>query len=554
MNNALLSGISGLQANQTMLDTTGNNLSNVNTYGFKSSRVLFSELLSQTMRAGTSPSDNTGGTNPMQMATGVSIGQIDRNMEQGSMITTGRALDMAIEGEGYFTLHDGQREVYTRVGAFAVDANYNLVDPATGYRVQRIGSTGVTDGFQNAYDNNIRIPYDVALPAKTTESISYSGNLSADDENPTVNLMTSGISYTVGGAVVSGSALLDNLDGISGLAAGDEITFTGTDADGTARTATIAINPAATSIQDLLDGINAQWTGATAKVVNGEIRLQDDAAGYSQTSIEMSYNNAGGGTAGSDWLPPFFRYLEVGGESAKPTNVEIFDAQGTSHTLSASFVKRDDIANCWDMVVTGITGDVDEIPDRRIEGITFLVDGSYAGLDSTIADEQSLQFIFGNDASSTRTVEMDFGTIGEFDGLSQFGGASTVAPNGQDGYGPGYLSSISVTREGVLNGIFTNGVLREIAEIRVSTFQNAAGLESVGKNYYVGSANSGTAVPTQALAGNAGAIRGGSLEKSNVDVAEQFVNLIQAQNGYQASAKTITVSNDMLRELTNLIR
>ena len=103
-------------------------------------------------------------------------------------------------------------------------------------------------------------------------------------------------------------------------------------------------------------------------------------------------------------------------------------------------------------------------------------------------------------------------------------------------------------------GVFENGVRQQVAALKIATFQNAAGLDSVGNSYYQASANSGAAVETRALAGGSGAIWGGSLEKSNVDTAEQFVNLIQAQNGYQANARTITVTNDMLKELTNLIR
>ena len=90
--------------------------------------------------------------------------------------------------------------------------------------------------------------------------------------------------------------------------------------------------------------------------------------------------------------------------------------------------------------------------------------------------------------------------------------------------------------------------------MQVALFQNPSGLEAIGNGYYSPSANSGEAVSTQALNGGAGSIHGGSLEKSNADVASEFVNLIQAQNGYQANARTIKVANDILSELTNLIR
>ena len=139
MSFALSSGVTGLQAHQQMLDVAGNNLANVNTTAFKSSRILFSELLSETIRKASQPTTTTGGTNPVQMGSGVGVSGIVPNMSQGNIVNTGNPLDMAIEGEGYFVLSDGQQNVYTRAGAFAVDQASMLVDPATGYRVQRIG-------------------------------------------------------------------------------------------------------------------------------------------------------------------------------------------------------------------------------------------------------------------------------------------------------------------------------------------------------------------------------------------------------------------------------
>jgi flagellar hook protein FlgE len=555
MNNALLSGITGLQAHQLMLDTTGNNLANMNTTAFKSGRVHFSELLNRTISSGSSPTENKGGTDPVQMTTGVSVSRIEINTVQGSISQTGRPLDMAIEGEGYFTLYDGTRNVYTRAGAFGVDSNYNLVDPSTGNKVQRMGSVGVDDGFQSSFSNDIRVPYDVALPSKVTETVDFSGNLSADEDEPTKSVISSGTSYTSGGAVVSESALLENLDQASSLANGDVFNISGTDKDGNAVNVNWTLagvgTPGAPTVGDLCSQISAAFPGSTASVINGEIRLSDDDTGFSLTNMDISYTPAGGGTFE---LPNFFDYLSVGGQTTKPINVEIFDAQGISHTVSATFAKHDSTPNRWDLVLTGITGDVEALVDRRVHNLDFMPDGSYAGLDSGFGDSAEFEMVFSNDPTNNRTIQLDFGSVGQYDGLSQFGGSSTASPSKQDGYAPGWLSSLSVLNDGMLVGIFTNGVRRDIAQLRVTTFQNPAGLQSVGRNYFTQSANSGLATAAAAMSGKAGSIRGGALEKSNVDPASEFVNLIQAQNGYQASARTITVSNDMLRELSNLIR
>lgn len=547
MGNALLSGVSGLEAHQKMLDVAGNNLANINTTAFKGSRVTFSELLSETLRDASQPTETVGGTNPMQVGSGVQIASVDRNMGQGGLVNTGQPLDMAIEGAGYFVLNDGQRDVYTRVGAFAVDAEYYLVDPGNGYRVQRIGSQGVEEGFQSDTSNDIRIPYDVSLGAKATDLITYTGQLRSDEIDPSTTVLGSGIQYTLGGAVAATDTLLAALDQAAGLADGDTIDITGTDRAGAAVNTSLVITAATSTLDNLLTAISAAFSGSTAKLADGEIILTDDDDGYSQTDLLLGYTGGG-----SFELPKYFTVQSAGGQLSHSTSIEIFDSQGASHTLSATFVRTNTI-NVWDMVLTSISGDV-ALVDRRVKGITFLTNGTFGGMGGIPQDDQSFKMQFGFDPTNTREVQLDFGTIGRYDGLSQSGGQSTAAASGQNGYCSGSLLNVSVTREGVLVGVFTNGVRRDVAALKLATFQNAAGLLSTGSNYFVNSSNSGNPVPTQALAGGAGAVCGGSLEGSNVEVAGEFVDLIQAQNGFQANARTIRVANEMLRELTNLIR
>jgi flagellar hook protein FlgE len=549
MGTALMSGVSGLKAHQRMLDVAGNNLANVNTLGFKSSRVTFSELLSETLREASQPTGTTGGTNPVQIGSGAGLASVDRVMNQGGLLNTGRDLDMAVEGSGYFVLNDGQRDVYTRVGGFAVDSQNYLVDPGTGYRVQRIGYEGVAEGFQNAIDSNIRIPYAMTLAAKPTGNINYSGNLSADVVAPTSNLMTSGLLYTAGGAPVSDSTLLTDLDQVTGLTTGDVINMAGFNKAGTAVDVDYTVaDAAADTLGDLLGVISASYADSTAKIVNGQIHLEDDAAGYSQADMLLSYTGAG-----TFELPEYFRVLTPGSEGMQNIDIEVFDSQGIGHVMSASFVKTD-TANTWDLVMTSITGAVDNIDDRRIGGVTFLTDGSYGGMGGTPPDDQSFTVTFSNDPGTPRTITMDFGTIGENDGVTLTGGNTTVSARGQDGYASGQLTALSASREGTVMGLFTNGIRKEIAAIKLATFQNPAGLMALGNNYMAASGNSGDPVPTTGLSGGAGAVRSGSLEESNVEVSGEFVNLIQAQNGFQASARTIRVANEILKELTNLIR
>ncbi|MCX5682806.1 MAG: flagellar hook protein FlgE [Planctomycetota bacterium] len=544
MSDALLAGVSGLQAHQTMLDVTGNNLANVDTYGFKSSRVTFGELLSQTMREATQPTTNVGGTNPQQVGAGVQVASIDRNMAQGNLIFTGQPLDMAVEGSGYFTLNNGQQDIYTRVGAFAVDANFYLVDPSTGYRVQRIGSEGVAEGFQDASSGNIRIPYDVALPAKKTESITFTGNLSSDNSTATTSLLSSGLKFTSSGGTASQDTLISGLDQAKGVVAGDTIKITGSTAAGTAVDTTLTLTGTST-VGDLLAAITAAFPGSNATITNGEIHLADTTAGYSQADLNLSYTGAGTLT-----LPNYFNVLQAGGEEVKNVNIDVFDSQGTSHTLTVDFV-RTKTKNTWDIVLGSMTGD-GYMNDRRIKGVTFGSDGSYRGLSGSGDPVFSVRY--GFDPTSVQDLNLNLGNAGQLDGLTQFGGDSTVAATGQDGYEAGELLSLSVSKDGVLVGMFSNGIRRDVAALKLATFQNPAALESLGGGMFTASANSGDPLPTKAQAGGAGSVNGGSLEKSNVDMASEFVNLIQAQNGYQANARTITVTNAMLQVLVNMIR
>lgn len=554
MSFALSAGVTGLQAHQKMLDIAGNNLANVNTTAFKSKRITFSELLNETIKKASQPTSGVGGTNPQQIGSGVGVAGISPNMSQGNIITTGSPLDMAIEGEGYFVLSDGQQNVYTRGGSFAVDADSSLVDPSTGFHLQRIGSEGEIDGFQIPGNSDIHVPYDVAMPAKATSEIIVSGNLSADATSPVsqTQIITSNVAYTYNnGTTATDTTEIDQLDQYSGTLTSGTITISGFDKDGTAFDTglTLAID-GTTTLGDLITHLNTNvLDGSTASLVNGQIRITDDTGGYSKTDMNMSY--AGDGTLS---VPAYFEISTVGGEESKSINITVFDSQGGKHVLSGAFV-RTDTPNTWDMVLTSITGDITNITmaNRRIEDISFDAgDGSYVGLSGS--DSSEFVVTFGHDTSNPQTIQLNMGTQGKLDGLTQFAGNSTAVAREQDGYEAGRLSSVSVNNEGILIGAFSNGIKKNIATLEIGLFQNTSGLERIGNGYYTPSANSGEAIATQAMTGGAGSVHGGALEKSNADVATEFVNMIQAQNGFQANARTIRVANDILRELTNLIR
>jgi flagellar hook protein FlgE len=482
-------------------------------------------------------------------------------MTQGNIVNTGNPLDLALEGEGYFVASDGSKNLYTRAGSFAVDANSYLVDPMNGYHVQRIGSVGESDNFQIAGNSNIVVPYDVAMAARATSQVTVAGNLSADAELDVAqtNVLTSNVAYTTNnGTTALTTTELDELDQFSGtFGATTTITASGLDPSGNALVDAASLTvTGATTLQDVIDHLNNNVLTSTeqvASLVSGKIRVTDVSGGYSRSDVALTWADDGSATL---TMPVYFEVSTVGGDHVKYINTTVYDSQGGRHVLSAAFT-RTSTANTWDMVLTSITGDIYNLTadNRRIRGVEFSPsDGSYSGLNAAIGDTSQFVVTFARDISNPQTVAIGMGTTSQLDGLTQFAGNSTAVARGQDGYEAGRLATVSVDNAGTLIGSFSNGIKKDIATVQITLFQNPAALESVGANYFDSSANSGDAVATQALTGGAGSIHGGALEKSNADVATEFVRMIQAQNGFQASARTIRVANEILRELTNIIR
>jgi flagellar hook protein FlgE len=574
MGSALSAGVSGLKAFQTMLDVAGNNLANVNTVGFKGGSVTFAEMLSQTIRQASGPSGNLGGVNPQQMGSGVNVASIKRDMSQGSIETTGQDLDVAIDGAGYFVMNDGLQDMYTRIGSFAVDSDNTLVDPSTGFKVQRTGSYGEVEGFQTAGDSSIHIPWDSSMPANATSEIIVNGNLRSSNGTPTTHKLVADMAYTTGSSnqAASATTYMSDLDqwGTTPLAVGDTgtIQVSGVTEDGTvftnqAVTWTGSAAGAGQTMQHILDQITALYDDSTATLnADGKIVITGNTPGYSLAQVtDMSYV---ADNSESLTVPTYFDYSVIGGEDSKTFKISVYDSMGEDHILTGTFVKTT-TNNVWDMVVQSIDGeraatwsDYDiansSALNRRISGIEFNTNGSYKGLTST-SESASFSVQFENNPSVNQTITLDLGTANEFTGLTQFfGQQSSAAALSQDGYEAGSLSSATIDNSGMIVGTFTNGVKVNIAALQIGMFQNAGGLEATGNGYFLSTANSGDAVATIAGSGGSGSITGKSLEKSNVDIATEFVNLMQAQNGYQANSRTIRVANDVLRELTNLIR
>ena len=180
---SLWSGVSGIKNHQTRMDVIGHNVSNVNTHGYKSERVNFMDMISQTVSDAAAPQENIGGVNPQQVGLGMMVSSIDKLMTQGSLQNTGKNTDMAISGEGFFVIKDGNKQFYTRAGFFDIDRDGYYVHPGTGLKVQ--GWNAKTDASGKRFVNSSGSVEDIRLPmyakqgAKATSTVKYESNLNA---------------------------------------------------------------------------------------------------------------------------------------------------------------------------------------------------------------------------------------------------------------------------------------------------------------------------------------------------------------------------------------
>ncbi|MCC6408088.1 MAG: flagellar hook-basal body complex protein [Planctomycetes bacterium] len=644
MSSALFSALSGLQAHESWITVIGNNLANASTPGFKSSRALFSDQFSQTLRYASLPSGSLGGRNPMQVGLGVQLADIGRNMDQGVLASTGRTFDLALNGRGFFQVTDGINTLYTRVGTFGLDATSRLVDQRTGFRV--IGLDG----------QPIDLDTTSLFPPAETDAVSFAGNLPAVVEGPLAQVMTTssglkdgtpatissaagpyavpvGSTYTFelvvnGGApqtvsVTNTGAGVDATDVVAAINAlsnsgvvasvtgsnevqidtlktgaastikilpgstgsdlastigiatslvkgtetvatattdlnsltsnqtdyvsGDTIDISGLDSDGTPVSATFTYGAGSdgTTVADLLAFIDNLYPNSTATLdaTTGQIQLTSDTTG--QTSMSITINdNAGSGS--TNWSTHAFTVTTPGtGPDTATTSIEVFDQAGVAHTVSFAYQRQDD--GSWD-VTASIPSSEGTVLSGTVSGLVFNDDGSIASLPSS--SSISIQF---NGQSSPQSLTLDFGTPGLFDGVTQLGGAASVFADNQDGFGVGELSNMSVNSNGDIQGFYTNGQIRVLGSIGVASFVNDSGLREIGNNLWAETPNSGIRTVSQGSQGKAGAVVGGALESSNVAIAEEFVRLIEAQRGFQANARVISTTNDVLAELNNLL-
>jgi flagellar hook protein FlgE len=259
-------------------------------------------------------------------------------------------------------------------------------------------------------------------------------------------------------------------------------------------------------------------------------------------SISDGASNAGG-TSWSEYLP----VVTTPGTDADRviTSSQVFDSSGISRQLTMTFERSAD--GTWTL---SAEADADEgsVTSGPITGLSFDENGApsnFAALNASVTVDWT--------DGGAQTLALELGTDGQLDGLTQFGNTTSARVSAQDGFGVGELASLSIEADGDIMGHYTNGQERSLGSVGVAVFANAEGLESVGGNFWRETVASGGSTLGAGDLGAAGVVVGGALEESNVDTAEQFVHLIEAQRGYQASARVISVQDELLNDAVNLI-
>jgi len=468
MANALLTAVSGLFAHRRMLDVVGNNLANSNTTGYKSQRALFSDLLYETVRPASASGDGSAGAiNPSQIGAGVQVSQVGRMFNQGTLESTGGEFDYAIEGEGFFVVNDGNKNLFSRAGAFSLDPNQILVDPTTGHPVQRVGTIGdpttMSSGFQVPGDNNVIIPFGNTIPGERSTVIDVSGNLAVESTPAAQQEYTSAGPLLSGGVPATATTLLNDLDSVGvPYASGDQIDISGVDADGSFVTNLLSVD-ATTTVGDLTAAVNAAYQGASGGLDGqGNFAFTADASGL--TSLQLRFNNIIAPSAGQpnadtsangiNFTAHVMNLTTIGKDVDSITQeLFVFDELGRMHKLDMEFTWRDE-DHAWDLAVT-TDSNFATITDGFVEQIQFNDDGSLQQALGIGVGDASITLQMAGIAAS-QTVAINFGPSNFFEGLTQTA-LPTAIDLDQNGIAPGTLTKFDINPNGMIEGISTNG-------------------------------------------------------------------------------------------------
>ena len=499
MMRSLFSGVSALKNHQIRMDVIGNNIANVNTVGFKSSRVTFRDILNQTLKAASSPQGGRGGINPMQIGLGMALGSIDVNHAQGSPEVTGRQTDMAIEGNGFFILSDGDRHYYTRAGLFGVDKDGSLISSVNGMKVMGWrAARGEID--PKGQLQSLVIPMGITIAPIATSSVRFSGNLDSRMD----------WEWNLGAA-----EFVHESSGPPPTTTRYRVEFTETEFGKWEL--------------ELINEDNDSIGSVVIDATKGELRFDDDSLTKSIGPFAVNLSSHGLTIE----LPAVGKLFEATvGIPQLTQTVDVFVSLGDSHSVSFVLTKVNVNEWLWEA----------RYGAASTQGtVRFDSTGS---IESVTGDPLTFQPV----GAEPVVIMPDFAAV------VQNAAEGTLVFESQDGYPQGTLVGFSVDEAGNIIGEYSNGLTEVLGQIATAVFNNPGGLSRAGDTTYVMSANSGEPKVRQPGTGSNGKITPGSLEMSNVDLSQEFTDMIVTQRGFQANSRIITTSDEMLQELVNLKR
>ena len=604
---SLYTGISGLDAYQSWIDMISNNIANTATTGFKAQRMTFADQFYQQIGAPSGPTQTSGGVDPVDNGLGVKVNTVDTEFGQGGLETTGINTDLALNGDGFFILNNASGNgspVYTRDGDFSLNSNGLFYNPASGQAV--MGYMANNAGVVNAtgQPGAITIPVGLQEQATATGSgvktgpaindqvfdVALGGNLDQTNWSQAFEKAI-GASANPGAAVTVSTTLYDSLGG-SHLAT---VTYTAVAPNAVAATVSqapggtlsnITINPAesqgdvikittlgasSVNVFDSLTNTTQIATVGNTVSVSG-ISFQVNTTGpatllatSASSGLPSSVENAAGTavTPSTEWQVSVsfadgtqFQTISKGG-SINPNGSVNAASIGTGSSGVVGFAYFDQNGQ---FINSSSIASVANVAGSTVsEAIGANAAGYFhdAGATASLNQGNQLNILqwgpnVGNAAQApTNTATPGSIALGYFDNTS-LNSTSAATVISQNGYSAGTLSNITVGEDGTITGSFTNGQQKTLAQLAVATFQNEDGLDRSGGNDFTQTAASGLAQVGTANSGRFGSIVAGSLEESNVNLANEFTNLIVAQRAFEANSRGIQTADQNLITITHI--
>ena len=557
MMRALYSGVSGLKTHQTKMDVIGNNISNVNTVGFKASSTTFADIMYQTTSGATAATATTGGKNAMQIGLGVSAAATKVSItSSGAAQSTGDAMDIRLtngSSTNFFIVNNGTENLFTRAGSFYLDGAGNLAMTSTGYTVMGWQVDPLTGDIRKDTVSALRIMQadNMTSSPEATTKANVSGLIDKNDTN-----VTSDAGY------VRTLSFFDNL----GYSYTAKFAYKAVDTD--AGTYSVEL----TNIYDSDNNdILAEWLDKQGVDAAGSDAL-DQIFGNDTTAVK-SFSVSKNYTLDNSTNPASITYTENGTTYTMVTGadgapVTVGGELGYNFTDGAGNQTFRSIADIY-----GIDADTAASGTLAVDTTTGMLNLTYDTTNYTLqfnTSDGTFRFI---DSAGTTSVSLNMSLLGDnFEDISidfshllnqNKGGSSTAefekgsADKATDGTGKklGQLTRVSIDGTGKIYGSYDNGNTVLLGQIPVAQFANASGLESLGNNCYGTTLNSGDfdGIGVEVTA-DGGSMTTGQLEMSNVDLSEQFTDMITTQRGFQANSRIITTSDTLLEELVNLKR